>query len=162
MVIPSIPNTKCPSIATHRPDHVKNQGMKTARLIKCTAVRTVACAHKIFEGCVASGRGNSPRAIFLSALSAVEVADAEGFEPGIPEVSVWFAMGESDMARIVHLFGAIVQKIWSIWLKNTSFHDLSLNSTGFSTWNAGWEIGDNMRHCKYCVVTGYNRLYIKR
>ena len=111
MVIPSIPNTKCPSIATHRPDHVKNQGIKTARLIKCTAVRTVACAHKILDGCVASGRGNSPRAILLS---AIEVADAVGFEPGIPGVPAWFAIGESDMARIVHLFGSIVQKIWSI------------------------------------------------
>src|SRR5210317_39789 len=106
MVIPSIPKTRCPSIATHRPDHVKNQGIKTARLIKCTAISTVACAHKTFDGCVASGRSNSPRAILLSALSAIEVADVGGFDPGIPEIPVWFAIGESDMARIVHLFRA--------------------------------------------------------
>ena len=60
MVIPSIPNTKCPSMATVRPDHVKNQGMKASKQIKCTAVSTVTCCHSILEGCVFSGCGKSP------------------------------------------------------------------------------------------------------
>ena len=75
MVIPSIPNTKCPSMATVRPDHVKNQGMKASKLIKCTAVSTVTCCHRILGGCVFSGYGKSPGESLVFDLAMAGDAD---------------------------------------------------------------------------------------
>ena len=59
IVMPIMPNTKWPKIASTRPDQVNNQGMNANSATRCTLVRTTTYCHMIRSGSVSSGTANA-------------------------------------------------------------------------------------------------------